>query len=165
MRSEAKISPCNRYRYSLSRVWDEKLPRVAFVMLNPSTADDVKDDPTIRKCIGFAKRWGYGSIEVVNLFALRSRDPQALRTAEDAVGPENDWHIHDCVGRASRVVCAWGTKGSLFRRAGSVARYIPEAMALRLTKDGHPEHPLYVPYEIEPVPFAARTPGATEGDK
>src|SRR5262245_19133112 len=90
---EALISPCGLYRYWLTRTWDNSLRRVCWVMLNPSTADAEQDDPTIRRCVGFARSWGAGGIIVVNLFAFRASDPKALLRAADPVGPDNDGHI------------------------------------------------------------------------
>src|SRR5947209_16246810 len=101
------------YRYSLWRQWSTDCPPVAFIMLNPSTADDRKDDPTIRRCIGFARAWGFGALEVVNLFAYRATDWSKLLEVDDPVGPENDDYIVQAVERCPCVVAAWGTKGVL----------------------------------------------------
>src|SRR3989449_11540410 len=107
MRTDACFSRCGTYRYALWRRWAAG-PQVLFVMLNPSTADAQRDDPTIRRCIGFARRWGCGGIEVVNLFALRATDPRRLRYTRDPVGPENVAHLARAAGRASLVGAAWG---------------------------------------------------------
>jgi hypothetical protein len=153
--SDAVLSECGLYRYRLSRVWNPQLGRVVFVMLNPSTADASRDDPTIRRCIGFAKLWGFGSIEVVNLYAFRSTDPAGLLTASDAIGPDNDRHIEEACRAAGLIVCAWGTKGGM--RAGMVAlrlAHLGFAMkCLGKTQQGHPKHPLYVPSAAELIPF------------
>jgi hypothetical protein len=152
---DAVLSDCQTYRYRLSRRWNDRLGRVAFVMLNPSTADASNDDPTIRRCIGFAKLWGFGSIEVVNLYAFRSTDPAGLPTASDAIGSENDRHIEEACRTAGLIVCAWGTKGGM--RAGTVALRLSRlgfAMkCLGKTQQGHPKHPLYVPNAAELIPF------------
>ena len=93
MLRSAAFSPCRRYRYCLSRVWNPKLPSVMFVGLNPSTADEQEDDPTVRRCIGFARNWNFGGLILVNLFAYRSTDPADLLRVDDPVGPGNDKHI------------------------------------------------------------------------
>lgn len=136
-----------KYRYRLNRTWDESRPPVCWVMLNPSTADAETDDPTIRRCMGFARDWGHGGIVVVNLFAWRATDPRKLCMAGDPVGPENDRHIIDaCAGEL--VVVAWGTNAPA-ARASEVLRLIKDnALMIRhlgKTKGGHPRHPLYVP--------------------
>lgn len=158
----ATLSTCGKYRYTLTRTWSDK-PRGYFLLLNPSTADASKDDPTIRKCVGFAQRWGCGSIEVVNLFALRSTDPKALWANGysghlDAIGPDNDRELGRVVAEAERdgtqVVCGWGvhggTRGTEIERRfrGKLQRIGPP------TKDGNPRHPLYLKYEtkLEPHP-------------
>jgi hypothetical protein len=158
MKSDAIISPCGLYRYSLRRCWDETRTGVAFCMLNPSTADALKDDPTIRRCIGFAKRWGFGSLEVVNLFAYRATSPADLWPLADPIGPENDAHIKNAVGRASLIVAAWGIHGTHRRRGEDVAARWQEAKCLGVTKDGHPRHPLYIP---SVTPLMDYRPGPT----
>lgn len=142
------------YRYELTRTWDPASALVCcWVMLNPSTADASVDDPTIKRCIGFARDWGFGGLVVVNLFALRSTDPRALKTAVDPVGPRNDASILAAAGRASRVVCAWGTHGVFADRGAEVRQLLRpfDPHALRLTKAGHPSHPLYLPRALSPV--------------
>ncbi len=154
----AALSACGHYRYTLWRTWDESLPTVLFVMLNPSTADADVDDPTIRKCIGFAQRWGYGTLLVGNLYALRATDPRELDTADAPVGRDNTDALCRLAERADRIVAAWGAKPNRGRYAQREARaldtfYDRDVYALRLTKDGHPWHPLYVPYSVEPVVY------------
>ena len=156
----ANISACGKYRYSLTREWSDG-HRLGYVMLNPSTADADVDDPTIRKCVGFAKQFGFGGIEVVNLFALRSTDPHGLLSAEDPVGPDNDKAIVDALSRCQTVVAAWGAWGG---RDVATARVVAvrglakasgrTLQCLRATKDGHPGHPLYIPYSatLSPLP-------------
>ncbi len=124
------------------------LPTVNFLMLNPSTADAFQLDPTNRRCVGFAQRWGFGSMVTTNIFAFRSTDPAGLRTAKDAVGPANDDAICEAAMAADLVIAAWGTHGELHGRSEAVRRLLREAgvslQVLRLTKAGHPGHPLYV---------------------
>lgn len=146
MASEAAvISECGRYRYVLRRAWAVGEPLV-FVMLNPSTADALLDDPTIRRCIGFAKREGASGLSVVNLYAYRSTDPRRLWTVGDPVGPNNDdTLLLECVGR--KVVCAWGANARA-DRVGDVRTLLQlcgaDAWCLGTTNTGAPRHPLYI---------------------
>lgn len=146
MRSDAVLSDDGVYRYLLSRTWDEGTERLGFVMLNPSTADAELDDPTIRRCMSFARRQSFGGIVVVNLFAFRATSPKDMLAAADPVGPENDdWLVE--VARGRTMVAAWGatpTQG----RAAIVAEMLTSSartlQALGTTSAGHPRHPLYV---------------------
>lgn len=149
----AVFSPCRTHRYSLSRAWNLKLPSVMFVGLNPSTADEQEDDPTVRRCVGFARQWNFGGLVLVNLFAYRSTDPAGLLGADDPIGPGNDKHIVACARGAERVVLAWGTKGILFDRDQRVLSLLPGAHCLGVTKDGHPKHPLYLAGNTGVRPF------------
>lgn len=153
VRKRAWLSPCGRYRYTLTREWDSLGKRLLFIMLNPSTADALIDDPTITRCVTRASALGYGSIEVVNLFAWRATDPLALRSAVDPVGPENDWAIEGAKGRAHAAIIAWGKHGTLKRRDREVLRLLQgiETYHLGLNKDGTPKHPLYVSYAVQPT--------------
>jgi len=171
MHRQATISACGRYRYTLERCWptlEDGKGVALFVMLNPSKADAQVDDPTIRKCVGFARRWGYNAIEVVNLFAWRATKPPDLQAAHEAghdvIGPENDSAIRAASARARIVIVAWGAEagraylGHNHARIDHVCRLLhPAALhALRLTKDGHPAHPSRIPYG-EPVAFEGRS--------
>ncbi len=157
----AEMSEDGRYRYWLSRRLSMGERAVAFVGLNPSTADATKDDPTIRKCVGFAQRWGFDWLYMVNLHAYRSTDPKALATLDDltAVGPVNQESLKWVGQKAELVIAAWGqNKLNCYARdlATTVLR-LPHCRALKLTKDGHPWHPLYVPYAVELIdPRGAR---------
>ncbi|MBD8591207.1 DUF1643 domain-containing protein [Peribacillus simplex] len=143
---DAIIDETGEYRYSLFRGWDRDLPRMVFIMLNPSTANHYEDDPTIRRCISFAKLWGYGSFEVVNLFAYRATNPKELSSCKDPIGKDNDKFIIDALKRADLAVAAWGTKGKLYNRNIEVLSYLTnfDLFYLSLTKEGHPKHPLYI---------------------
>lgn len=147
----AVFSPDRVYRYELRRTWGEG-GVVAFIGLNPSTADETLDDPTIRRCIGFAKRWGYGHLVMLNLFAFRATDPREMKAAIHPIGPENDKHIVQVARRADLVVCAWGVHGSYQGRDQDVLNILPvHPQALGVTKDGYPKHPLYLPATAELV--------------
>ena len=141
----AIISDCGTYRYRLWRRWDAG-PACVFIMLNPSTADATNDDPTIRRCIGFAKREGCGSLEVVNLFAFRATSPADLKKAEDPVGPENDSYLQQAMFYAKgTVIAAWGAHGSYLNRDKDVRQLLDEPLkCLGMTKTNAPKHPLYI---------------------
>jgi hypothetical protein len=153
----AVFSPCGRYRYALSRVWSTGGRFCLFVMLNPSTADAEKNDPTIRRCIGYAKSWGFDGLDVANLFALRSTEPVALYDVDDPIGPANDEWIARLAARASRIVCAWGNHGSLMGRGDAVVAALvatgAKPLCLGLNGTGSPVHPLYQPKDVEPMPM------------
>ena len=154
-KSSAIISECGAYRYRLERQWDGEKPKVAFLMLNPSTAYASQDDPTVRRCIGFAKSWGFGGLIVGNIFALRSTDPKALYDHPDPIGPDNDQHILAIATSARKIVCAWGAHGSLHDRGRDVAERLEffDLVALKVTADGHPGHPLYLAADIQPKSY------------
>lgn len=157
--SGATFSPCRTYRYMLWRVWDETLPRVMFVALNPSTADETVNDPTIRREIGFAKAWGFGGLYKGNVFGYRSTDPKALATALDPVGPDNDATIREYAARCSLRIAAWGADKSVTPvRVAAMLAILGECYCLGTTRDGHPKHPLYLPKNAERIRFTgART--------
>lgn len=164
MRTDAVISPCGTWRYALSRQWDDDLSRLPFIMLNPSTADASLDDPTIRRCMGFARREGFGGIYVANLFAYRSPNPEDVVAAGGrAVGPDNDRHLLEVLARAVDaavpIVCAWGASlpGHLGRALWVKRNALGVGADLRClgaTKEGHPRHPLYVKGDQPLVRFA-----------
>jgi len=154
--SGARFSDCGTYRYSLWRTWGTG-QRCLFLMLNPSTADEVENDPTVERCERRARVLGFGGLRVANLFALRSTDPSALKAHPDPIGPENDSEILEAARAAGMVVCAWGVHGKLGNRSTSVVRMLREAWiplhVLKLNADGQPAHPLYLPYGLTPVPW------------
>lgn len=151
----AVLSDCGKYRYSLTRIVGQAPGTVGFIMLNPSIADAVDDDPTIRRCTGFTHRWGYGRFEVVNLFAWRGTDPAALPYVDDPIGVLNNEAIMETAKRCNLIVCAWGTKGRHLRRDLDVLHLLRgfDLHALKITKSGDPGHPLYLPYHLPPVPY------------
>ena len=151
MQRDAVFSPGGLYRYELKRQWDERLGTVLFVMLNPSTADATVDDATVERCIGYAMRWGYGTLLVGNLFALRSTDPKKLRRVSDPVGPGNDAALKGLVERADLVVAAWGAHGALRDRDRHVLDLLEvQWHVLAETKAGQPRHPLYLKADLVP---------------
>ena len=154
--ASAFLSECKKYRYSLTRIWDESKPKVMFVMLNPSTADGTQDDPTIRRCIGFAKSWGYGGMHVCNLFAYRATDPKELLKVDNPFGDQNIWVTRKLVEEVEIVVCAWGNKPILdkFQNLSTflLLHYCHEKQHyIEMSKDGIPKHPLYLKSNLKPV--------------
>lgn len=146
--SDARIDPTGAYRYMLMRRWGHDERQVLWVMLNPSTADALQDDPTVRRCRIFSRRWGYGGMTVVNLFALRATDPRLLAASPDPVGPDNDATILEGLRTHQLVIAAWGVHGALRGRDRTVRELMQRAGAvvhhLGLTSAGQPKHPLYL---------------------
>ncbi|HEU4722003.1 MAG TPA: DUF1643 domain-containing protein [Gemmatimonadaceae bacterium] len=159
----AVISECGTYRYTLERRWGDG-PAVLFVMLNPSTADAEQDDPTIRRCIGFARSWGYDALLVGNLHAFRSTSPLDLAFAGDPVGPRNGEALAGLRDRAARVVVAWGASRYAHAVRVNRARAIlgKELYALGTTANGAPRHPLYMPASAVPIPWSPSCAGEGE---
>jgi hypothetical protein len=155
MERNAVFDTSGRYRYSLTRRWAHGGQRAAFVLLNPSTADAARDDPTIRRCISFARSWRYNELEVVNLFAFRATLPRDLRQARNPVGPDNDAFLLRAVDAAHLVLLAWGIHGTLAGRAAQALALMKgrDLRCLGETRDGHPRHVLYLPKHLEPVAF------------
>lgn len=153
---EAVLSDDRRYRYTLTRIWDESRPRMVFIGLNPSTADEKRLDPTLRRVVRFADGFGFGSFVMLNLFALRATDPMVMRAAHDPVGPLNDRYLLDETFNRT-VVCGWGTHGTHRGRDQAVLAVLKEhdcaVHALKLTQGGHPSHPLYLPSNSELIAF------------
>lgn len=156
--SVAVYSDCERYRYLLTREWAPTQGRALFIMLNPSTATEVQNDPTVERCERRARALGFGGFRVCNIFAYRATDPRVMRAAADPVGPDNDKAIMDSMPWADRVICAWGTHGAHLDRGARVATMLRttgvELFHLGLSKAGHPKHPLYIGYAVQPVAWA-----------
>jgi len=158
MENTATFSPCRKYRYTLWRIWTppaQKFRPVMFIGLNPSTADETKDDPTIRRCVGFAKAWGYNALVMTNLFAYRATKPEDMLAHEAPIGPENNG-ILGTLSAQMPVIAAWGVHGSHYGRGECIRRILPNLYYLRLTKDGHPAHPLYLSKTLTPQPWLAK---------
>jgi hypothetical protein len=167
------FSDCRRYRYTLWREWDEpemgllglvasgRLKPGSYLMvigLNPSTADETNDDPTVRRCINFAKHWGFGALCMTNLFAYRATDPEVMKKTMAPVGETIDSntsvnckHLVKCAAGAGMVLAAWGKHGSHLNRAAQVIRMLPPMHTLGINKDGSPKHPLYVAASATPI--------------
>jgi len=150
MKKNAIISDCGMYRYALWRIWDDAQPLVLFIGLNPSTADATLDDPTLKRCVGFAHQWGYGGISLGNLFAFRSTDPQQLWVAKDPIGPDNDKWLFKLNNKAALAVAAWGDDGVFKNRNNVVLRLFPNLFCIKMSRQGNPRHPLYLPRTLKP---------------
>lgn len=155
--SSCHFSPCRTWRYWLKRTWERELDPLVVIGLNPSTADERFDDPTVRRCVNRARRMGHGGLVMLNAFAYRSTDPAGLTApGVEPVGAENDRSlVEQTTGR--RVICAWGVHGTLMCRDRAVLALIApvarEVLCLGVTKDGQPKHPLYLRSDLEPVPY------------
>ncbi len=152
--SVAVYSDCERFRYSLTRIWNEAGGRITFIMLNPSTATEVQNDPTVERCERRARTLGFGGFRVTNIFAYRATDPKDMRAAADPVGPENDRFILESVAWADKTVCAWGAHAAHLGRGEAVRELLRTQnrplFHLGLTKGGEPKHPLYISYAQQP---------------
>lgn len=168
MRRSATFDATGRYRYRLTRVWDTTRRRVTFVLLNPSTADENQDDPTIRRCMGFARAWGYGGVQVLNLFAWRATRPRDLFCAADPVGPENARHLRAAARAGGPVVVAWGAHGAWRGQDRAVLALLRarrcNPLCLGVTRNGQPRHVLYVRRDAKPCLYS-RTGTAGSADR
>lgn len=149
----AKFSPCRRYRYTLWRTWPGLTGYVAFIGLNPSTATETEDDPTIRRCIAYAQDWGYSGLCMLNLFAWRDTQPLAMKEQAEPIGVDNDLEIHLACSSAALVVAAWGRHGTHLNRDRDVRLLVPRLHHLKLNSDGTPGHPLYLRKTLKPIPW------------
>jgi hypothetical protein len=150
MLRSANFSRCRTYRYALRRQWVARGSVVLFVGLNPSTADEEVDDPTIRRCIGFARDWGYGGMIMANLFAYRATHPAELKRVPEPIGPRNNLWLAALAKQVHLVVCAWGNHGTFLQRDQNVLRRLSRAYCLGRTQSGQPRHPLYLSRTIKP---------------
>jgi len=152
MKKGAQFSECRKYRYALWRTWREDC-HAMFIGLNPSTADETQDDPTVRRCIGFAKAWGFGGIYMLNLFAYRTTNPKELRLVEEPIGNENDGFLKMYHIKEGLTIACWGIWGTYMNRGEKVIELLGKEnlSCLGLTKSGQPKHPLYLKGDTEPM--------------
>lgn len=148
--SGAIFSDCRKYRYALWRIWDEEKPMVVFIGLNPSTANETEDDPTIRKVKAISKNLGYGGFYMMNLFAIISSDPKILKNTVDCLGDNDRWLNELCTGD---IVFAWGNFKEAEERANEIIKRFIKAKALHINKNGSPKHPLYCKSDSILIPF------------
>ena len=153
MEKKAIISKDKIYRYKLSRTWDSTKPTILFIGLNPSIANENVDDPTITRCINFAKDWGYGTLLMANLFAFRSTYPKDIYLIDDPIGKDNDHYILECVKQSDLIIACWGNNGTYMNREKVITELVPNLYCLQKNKNGTPHHPLRLPRNIDPVPF------------
>jgi hypothetical protein len=169
---DAVFSPDRLYRYTLTRRWDDTKPIVNWLMLNPSTADENVEDPTIRKCMKFATLWEYGGVVITNLFAYRATDPDQMKAYAEPVGKDNDHHISEVAKASDMIVCAWGNDGAHqtlveefnyarapYRGMCPRSKYVIDMLlntvgiplyCMAVNKTGEPQHPLYLPFKQKP---------------
>ena len=153
LKKAAKLSKCRKYRFALWRIWDDSKPHVMFVGLNPSTADETEDDPTLTRCINYAKSWGYGGVCMANLFSFRATEPENMLAASDPVGRDNDKWLMQLSGEVGLIVAAWGNTGGYMGRSRQVKELLPNLYCLKMNKSGEPAHPLYQKATLQPVPM------------
>lgn len=155
--SGAAFSSCRRWRYLLWRRWDGRRPAANFLMLNPSTADEFKLDPSCTRARVYAEKWGFGALIVTNLFGWRATDPDEMKAVRDPVGRGNDAAILRAAREAKVVVCAWGNHGAHLGRSRGVLEFLKnedvELSYLKLNSSGEPAHPLYLPGSLTPQPW------------
>ena len=153
MEKKANISKDKIYRYTLSRTWDSTKPTVLFIGLNLSIADENIDDPTITRCINFAKDWGYGTLLMANLFAFRSTYPKEIYLIDDPIGKDNDHYILECVKQSDLIIACWGNNGTYMDREKIIKELVPNLYCLQKNKNGTPHHSLRLSRDINPIPF------------
>lgn len=156
LQARAEVSQCGQYRYALWRSWQPSGRTLLFVGLNPSTADGHRDDPTLRRCVGFAKRLGFGTLAVGNLFAYRSADPGELRNVDDPVGPDNEHWLARLLTAADMVLVGWGSAPIAALRSREVLSAVEQVFCLGLTAGGAPRHPLYLRADSRLMKFRSR---------
>ncbi|MEM7769975.1 MAG: DUF1643 domain-containing protein [Cyanobacteria bacterium P01_E01_bin.6] len=159
------FSPCKNYRYSLWRIWDTNQPIVLFIGLNPSTADANYNDPTIRRCISFAKHWDYGGIYVANLFAWRTPHPSVLKKTPNPIGNKTNYWLAKLNNDTHLTIACWGNHGNFRHRDKDILTMLPDLHCLRITKKGNPAHPLYLAKTLLPIPFNPTQPAGDQKTK
>lgn len=157
MHKGAILSSCKKHRLQLWREWDSNLPKVLFIMLNPSTADDQQDDPTLRRCIDFAKQWGFGGLYIGNLYSFRATDPWSLLNVSKFSHRDNYKHLLTMANQCQLVVCAWGNY-PVIKKLGiplNVFNHLEQKLyCIALSKASKPKHPLYLKKSLTPIPFS-----------
>ena len=155
MKKDAILSDCKKYRYWLSRTWDESKPLIGFIGLNPSTADHIDDDRTISRCINFAKSWGAGGFYMMNLFAYRATAPLNMMEAEEPIGMENNNYLQELKNKVEKVVICWGDNGRHNGRSKEVLSLLDQGdlYCITINKSGEPKHPLYIKGDAQLIPY------------
>ncbi len=152
--ADAIFSHDKVYRYVLWRIWGKNLPMVNIVGLNPATADEFSNDATMRRCLKFAKSWGYGGFYMTNLFAFRTPYPNVLLKVPDPIGRDNDYWLEEIASRVDKVILAWGVNGTFMNRDIHIYQLLKKkAYCIDKSKDGHPKHPLYLKSDLIPIRY------------
>ncbi len=151
--TQIELSSCEQYRYRLWQIWQPDTDTVAFIGLNPSAADANDKNPTFQRCLNYAKRWGFGGLYLVNLFAYRAATPHLLKQAHAPIGPQNDATLDKISQHTQLQVAAWGNDGAFLERSVAVRQILPNLHALKINQSGEPAHPLYLRADLEPFPF------------
>jgi len=151
LKNTAKLSRCRQYRYALWRTWDNRKSYVMFIGLNPSTADESTDDPTLIRCMNFAKSWGYGGVCIANLFAYRATDPADMKAAENPIGSQNNKWLKILAEDAGLIVAAWGNDGAYLGRSDQVKKRLKDVHCLKMNKSGEAAHHLYQRADVRPI--------------
>ncbi len=150
----AEFSKCGKYRYTLWRIWDKDKPLVMFIGLNPSTANESDDDPTIRRVKRFAADWGFGGVYMMNLFAYISTDPKKLLfNPHEKIGYKNNNYLKEIAGKCEKIIFAWGSFSEAHVRSKEVIEMFPQAHVLKINNNGSPKHPLYIKADTVPVRY------------
>jgi len=147
----AKFSKCRKYRYTLWRMWDLGKPKVMFIGLNPSTADEINNDPTVTRCINYSKSWGYGGMYMMNIFSFRTTYPSELIKCKNPIGIDNDQWIKRISKEVDKCIGAWGNYGNLFNRSEDILKIVPNLYCLKINGTGEPAHPLYLKSTLKPI--------------
>ena len=152
-KSGAVFSDCRKYRYALWRMWNEHMPIAMIIGLNPSTADQTRNAPTITRCINFSRSWGYGGVCVTNLCGFRATAPTELKAHHDPIGKENDAWVHEMAKGVAITVAAWGNHGKFLNRSDKFLTTLDQLHCIQMNKSGEPAHPLYLKAGLKPVPM------------
>lgn len=153
MITDSHFSACQDYRYAFLQEWDATLPKVMFIGLNPTQMDDNQSNPTLKRCINFAKDWGYGGLYVTNLFARLAATPDLLKQTEQPIGADNDAWLLKLSQECDLVVAAWGNDGNYQNRSANVRHLLPNLHCLKVNQSGEPTHPLYQPKTTQPIAY------------
>lgn len=151
--NECIFSPDRKYRYTLWRVWEANKPYCMFIALNPSKADEIRNDNTVTRCINYAKDWGFGALLMTNIFAWRETKAELMLLEKEPIGIDNDKYLLECAQNAGIVIAAWGNHGKHLNRGEQVKKMIPNLYCLKISNKGNPWHPLYLKKDLKPIPY------------
>ena len=149
----AIFSNCRKYRYTLWRTWDASKPKIMFLGLNPSTADEINNDPTVTRCINYSKSWGYGGMYMMNIFAFRTTYPIELKKAKKPIGIDNNKWIKEISLSVDKTIGAWGNDGAFLNRSADIKKIVKNLYCLKVNSSGEPSHPLYLKANLKPIKY------------